>query len=74
MPGIPPHKNRTDHGVASGSSVAHVTGHARTQVHAHNNTKKKKKQHKHSYAEVDAHRQTGTNCTYFRYSDTQTVM
>lgn len=40
MPGIPPRKNRTDHGVASGSSVPHVTGHARTQVRAHNNTKK----------------------------------
>ena len=40
MPGIPPHKNRTDHGVASGSSVAHVTGHAHTQVHAHNTQKK----------------------------------
>lgn len=38
MPGIPPRKNRTDHGVASGSSVPHMTGHACTQVHAHNNT------------------------------------
>lgn len=26
IPGIPPHKNRTDHGVASGSSVSDATG------------------------------------------------
>lgn len=40
MPGIPPRKNRTDHGVASGSSVPHVTEHARTQVCADRTTQK----------------------------------
>lgn len=49
MPGIPPRKNRTDHGVASGSSVPHVTGYARTQVLPHNT---KKDAHRAKHADV----------------------
>ena len=48
MPGIPPRKNRTDHGVASGSSVPHVTGYARTQVLPNNNTEKDAHRAKHA--------------------------
>lgn len=32
MPGVPPHKNRTDHGVASCSSVSDVVRHTRTNT------------------------------------------
>lgn len=38
MPGIPLCKNRTDHGVASGSSVPHVIAHECGQVQVHTHT------------------------------------
>lgn len=58
MPGIPPRKNRTDHGVASGSDVPHVTVHAHKQVRAHYTTKK------------HTHKQLKTNTKRWIHKDT----